>query len=434
MLNPRTLTLSQRSHTFTSSLELIEEVSRSLHQIARQARQHRRVLVGGERFRKPPDLPPELRYSRPPDPVDRFRQVICKYELWRGASAELSCEIRATWNYGSQPAVVRPGQTPKDSSPSPPFLLVDFAPRDGTGPERTLTIQVNLADGRRTAGPFSKRRLVGLSRQEREDFRHYYLKGLRRFEIDRLRSSDDRDRPWEQWSIMPRLGKVEERGHEQATHFALLLFLWRGGLIDDPIPPLGWWPLAKAFIEGRNRHSIQDAEVFEVLTRLRDHYAWPEHWKQLRKYVARVYSDVRFKPPRHGVPVAPEVAEALNWRRAWGEPRRRERRTHTASPLPSSIEQVAESSGVRPETVYRWIRAGKLEAKRLHGRLRLNETEQARAKNLAKPRRIRKLLMETLVEQRGKTPEAAKKWIQRRLGIGKTFAEIVRELQARRSP
>ena len=125
--------------------------------------------------------------------------------------------------------------------------------------------------------------------------------------------------------------------------------------------------------------------------------------------------------------LAPEAAEEITARRERGKP------------LSASLNQsrrldghdlrsVDEVVGVCRGTVYRWGRRAKIRLLRgKKGVACLDSTGFEAATALVQKRQTRKGIAEHLVQECGKTPGAAKKWIQRRLK-GHTLEQLHREL------
>jgi hypothetical protein len=152
---------------------------------------------------------------------------------------------------------------------------------------------------------------------------------------------------------------------EETTAFVLLVYLWQAKMLDLT-PETKQWAFAKAFL----RTKADEATLFLVLERMRRHYALPQHWKGLRQYVGRVLRSVQ----------GPDDA--------------------TRPPVPR-------------RTYFRWksrgLGQGEIEARRRH-------------------RLLRREAMAILTE-RGKSDEAARKLIARRLQAGESLTALISRLR-----
>lgn len=135
-----------------------------------------------------------------------------------------------------------------------------------------------------------------------------------------------------------------------------------------------------------------------------------------------------------------ELAESYeeDVRRANREALNRPRVRDWASPSRYSVEMAVyqlDSEGwkISPDTLYDWIRPRKLSAWQEKGWWRLDGDCLEEARRLLRERQERRVLMKGLA-QIGKSPEAAKKFLQRRRQAGKTPEEIAHEVKEGKRP
>ena len=174
----------------------------------------------------------------------------------------------------SRPSHVRPR----------PILLVDFARRGH--PSERFTLRVSLYDERRTVGVFTRRRITGRSQGEREKLYRAYLAWRRRREDNLVRDRIG----WKEWRIDPSLARAKDKqDHRRCTEFVMLLYSWQQGVVAlDPEKTPKTWMLAKKFL-----HARDDTRCFEVLAELKERYAAPQSWRQLRVYIGKTITGIR---------------------------------------------------------------------------------------------------------------------------------------------
>ena len=250
---------------------LVRAVARLLHDAARRAHRDRRWFLGGERVRGLPALPEDCAwYDGHPLPVDLRRSVVGTRVLYGVESPAVSGMIRVAW--GLEAGLPRP------------ILLVHFAPRGR--PSGSFTLRVRLYNERRTVGAFTRRRIRGRSQGEREKLYRAYLAWRRRGE----RNLVIEGKAWKEWRIDPRVaGAKDQQDHRGCTEFVTLLYLWQQGVVElDPEQTPETWMLAKKFL-----HARDDTRCFEVLAELKERYAAPQSWRQLRVYIGKTITGIR---------------------------------------------------------------------------------------------------------------------------------------------
>ncbi len=386
-----------QSVTFHSTLELVIQVSAHLHRIARRRRRDRWWFLGGEAPNEDEGLPAGWQWTYPPKTVDPKKDVVGSRILFQGSAPGLSCVIRALWN-------IRPDRRP--------HLFVDFL--SPSKEKKRVTIEVAIGEQHRPSGIFTKRAVRGLSLANRQrlwqDYRRWFSTPNRRFAKELL------------W-IEPSAARSEE-----VARFLLILYTWRHGIIElDPRTTPQEWKWVKTFI--KPWHVLEDGEAWEVLSDLRTKYGFPDRWRGVLKYVGRVVRGLR--PNNHGGEFQMDTEAALEQmeRRRRGNPVRsrgpgRQDDTDLLSPA-----QVAAGLAKSRETVYRWVREGILAVSRSsNGRLRFGPSVVEEAQKRIEARGMRLALTRRLVAK-GKNPEAAKKFNQRRLQSRKTPIEIAHELK-----
>ena len=177
------------------------------------------------------------------------------------------------------------------------------------------------------------------------------------------------------WHVTPRTTPLE------VTTLALYLFLWRAGLLEPfedgrPGRVIATGIIAR-HLRRRERKDTGDV-VLRVLEALRLRYSFPEHWKEFRRYLARVVGTVAERPP--------------------------------------AGEADAKKLGVGRATLYRW-RASGLDV-------------AARAQRLRERRQLRDLVK----EHTGKSSEAARKFVERALARDPSVASLARSIRSQKGP
>ncbi len=423
--------------TAGSTGKLITEVSAYLHRIARRRRRDRWWFLGGKAPSEDEGLPAGWQWTYPPKAGDPKTDVVGSRILFQGSAPGLSCVIRARWN-------IRPDRRP--------HLFVDFL--SPSKDKKRVTIEVAIGEEHRPAGIFTKRKVRGLSRAERQKLWRIFRRPYRRGTSEEWRESPrvTIEAGWGEPTpgggiVQPRATPYQRsrerlwvdprsRISEEVAQFLVLFYLWRHELVALSPPqtsaerPSDEWSFILTFI-GRWWRLNEEAEAQEVMNRLRDKYGFPDRWRGVLAYISRVIRDVRPKKLRREVQIGHEVAEALSYQRRHGKPSRSDNRSaQPDGPELVSVDEIAEALDVKRRTVYRWAAKRKLRVTcSAKGRLRFERpvVEEAR-RDLVGPRKVRLYLMEKLKEA-GKKPEAAKKFIQRRLQSGKTLMEIGRELK-----
>ena len=445
MSNTQAVARSQDAQIFTarSAWDLITEATACLLRIAKQHRRDRWWFLGGESIREPERPPPGMAWlGPPPEPIDLRRDVKGHRVIFRGTVPGLSCVGRVVWNLGPQKR---------------PLFLVDFTSRRLT--LITLTIEVGFGKQTRAATIFTKRAMRGLSLIERQKlwriFRRPYPRGTAevggkspRITIEagwgepapgtgiiQSQANPCQRSTWERLWIVP-----QTTTSEAVTQFLILLYLWRHDLIDvSPSATSKEWGFVKTFL-GRRWRVRDDGEVCEVLERLRMKYGFPDRWQGVLAYTARVIRDLRSKKPRREVQMDPTVAQERMERKRRGRPLKSGKpwTPQADGPTLLSANEVASASEVSKRTVYRWASEGKLAITRSRkGRLRFDlavvEARREEQRKLAGPRSEWRYLLQKL-DARGKTREAAKKFLQRRRQAGKTPVEIAHEVMEGKRP
>lgn len=167
-----------------------------------------------------------------------------------------------------------------------------------------------------------------------------------------------------------------QRTATEMTLAVLVLYAWRRGLIAEPTPGTKEWEAWNTLLRGpRPRNSVDDAELYQLLRILRARYVLPEDWRGLRRYIGYVIKALR----RH----------------------------------PRAKQRDADALGISRATLYRW---------------RKTATDQEVAAR-AKTKQLRLEAMRLLRDSFGKSPEAARKMIQRRLSQGWSPESLVQRLR-----
>jgi len=189
-----------------------------------------------------------------------------------------------------------------------------------------------------------------------------------------------------------------------ATRFVLLLYLYQAQMIDL-VPDGTNWRLIREFLDEERRATVDDVTVYQMLQLMRRHFSHPQDWKGLRLYIGRVLRAIRFKE--------------------------RDRRS-----------SILDSVDLSPRTAYRLMEAHKLPRIRLQelgrptvGSARKQMVEAFKAATSARFRtRALRREASSLLEAKGRTSEAARKFLYRRLQGGRSLEEIVGRLRRGRNP
>lgn len=279
---------------------------------------------------------------------------------------------------------------------------------------------------------------------------------------------------WRQIWIHPERQKVQD------VRFLLVLVLAQEGMIaqDSPIhhQAVGYLELEPATRPSRwdiqrgiapHPDLIRRQVASRVWEGLLRYFDAPEDWRALRGYIARLakmakaemlrgwgtgeQEDDNWQFPEVEAPPPDDEHDAFA--EAWDDPRRLKKiklpaeKKRVAVRLHSDFDTqgqeftireaaarlVQEGLSVRLNDLYRWIGKGCFTTRRYRGRQHLDGAGLEKARKLAKDREWRRKLRRDLING-GRKPEAAKKFLRRRLQAGKTLEEIDRELKEGRRP
>ena len=255
---------------------------------------------------------------------------------------------------------------------------------------------------------------------------------------------------WRTAWLQPQEEKAED------LRFLLTLILLQEEMIPEDLR-------AQAANYLKRFRGVSDAgTAFLVLDKLRRQFTEPEDWRALAEYIKLVVrGETKKEGPDHRtagedpteideqedpsvgiVPISTdrELAESYeeDVRRANREALNRPRGRDWASPSRYSVEMAVyqlDSEGwkISPDTLYDWIHARKLSAWQEKGWWRLDGDCLEEARRLLRERQERRVLMKGLV-QIGKSPEAARKFLQRRRQARKTPVEIAHEVKEGKRP
>lgn len=356
------------SVTVTDPWGLVTDATKTLHAVMGRYRRHRWAALGLDRS------PTVVRESR------MWHRV-----LWEGRTSGLSCAIRADWL----------------GADSAPMISVDFY--SGEGRARRLTVRVGLrGEGRLATLALRAPRALPLALRQR------WLKAARR--AGRRRSHA---RLW--W--IDATGR--DRTPEDLTRFVFLLYLWDAGLLKpDPASPKdAIWQFASEFVRERTRRRVpparrtnlgtasltNDGDLWLTLDGMRRSFNLPQHWKSARKYLAKVFRTLRAPERRSSREIL--VAEVPD--------HSRRRRGVWRDPAANTLQTYEPT--VPKRTWYRW---------RSRGDTREQITARARERDLRR-------MIRNLLEARGRSREAARKLIYRRLAAGISLESLAARLHRR---
>lgn len=218
--------------------------------------------------------------------------------------------------------------------------------------------------------------------------------------------------------------------HQQAVedvHFLLVLHLLQEGMIPATADQQ---TQAVEYLK-RFPGVGDDGTAFVVFDALRRDFTEPEDWRALRTYVKRVAHHMNAKERRQPGTVSlnpdnagigevhdegPEGTTLQDIRAHRGKLRLGHQEASPSYSVRAAAAQLAsEGRDISPDTLYDWIRAGKVSAQQERGRWRLTPADLNQVRQRLRERE-RRAFKEFLV-QRGRKPEAAKKWVQRRRGL-----------------
>jgi hypothetical protein len=195
----------------------------------------------------------------------------------------------------------------------------------------------------------------------------------------------------------------------------------------------------------REVHSVTpESCASEVFAGLISHFTEPEDWRALPAYVSRSAWAFRRGPRATPVPTASDsaaqedgddlsAAMAMDQQRT-GRQANVRRRDDWVSPNGLTVDQAHEHLAtegweVSQDSLYDWIRAGKVHINRERGRVRITDQGLKQARTLAQARVSRRVLLKGLIRQ-GRSSAAAKKLVQRRLKAGSSVAEQLNLLRS----
>lgn len=374
----RAVTRPQPTEVLTAETtwELVVSTTKALHTVMRRHRRDRWWFLHGQRVKAYPEPRPGYCWAPEPPPfLDLRKEIMGQHVLFTGQAPGLACTLRADW--------INPGH--------PPTISVDFR----QGRERAVTVRVGLyGERQRTPGPtlgkLAKthaaaspellKLLASLRPELAESLRSAGWSPARSLRAIRAVRAREPLRGDKLWWIDP------DHTPADATRFVFLLYLWQVGVIDLTAGDEAWG-FVKAFIQGPRYKDLEDGELYDILSRMRQHYALPQHWKALRVYIRHVIRDVRAK----------------------------------AGQRP---DKIAARLSISRRTFYRWRRQVARS-----GSANLTAEEWAEIGQRAERRALRREAMRILTDSREKSPEVARKLIQRRLGRGGSLETIVRKLR-----
>jgi len=223
----------------------------------------------------------------------------------------------------------------------------------------------------------------------------------------------------------------------------LLLDLARREMIDLDDSPEALIFVRRFLQPGGIRDERDALEVLGKFWSTKTRYAHPERWHGFLAYLGRVNHDLRWGRLGPEIPMDAETIARLagdpmedETTPRLADPRRRGGAGGDGWPGSSdseyapwrSVGDAARSLGVRPETIYRWARRGRIRLTRQGDQAGLDAAGFGTARELLDGRTLRADVMSTLMNGHGKSRDAAKKWIQRRLQAGKKLADLKAEL------
>ena len=174
------------------------------------------------------------------------------------------------------------------------------------------------------------------------------------------------------------------------TRFVFLLYLIQAEMIDFDRESEAW-TFVTAFARVKDSHQY---ELLLGLKRMARSFALPQHWKQLRKYLKQV------------------------------------RRTGAGEPS-QKMEAIAAKGGIPVRTLYRWL--NKIARKRGMPTAWLADDESAMATIQDRAeQRTRRRAANLALARTGKSKEAARKFLQRRIAAGETLEGVLKGLAKRR--
>ena len=324
--------------------------------------------------------------------MKRYRAVVRPSRMWHRVLYEvkgrdLSATIRADSYESGLPPIVsvdfyqpleprRPRVTwsinfgPPASATRPRIRKVTHSWEPTDPGTRRLTVRVGpKGEGRsRTSLNLSALKALPLA------YRQWWLKGMRRARAKKPLKGDAL------WWIDPDETPLD------VTRFVFLLYLIQAEMIDLNQESEAW-KFVTVFARVKDSHQY---ELLLGLKRMARSFALPQHWKQLRKYLKRV------------------------------------RRTGAGEPS-QKMEAIAAKGGIPVRTLYRWL--NKIARKRGMPTAWLADDESAMATIQDRAeQRTRRRAANLALARTGKSKEAARKFLQRRIAAGETLEQIIKHL------
>jgi len=428
---------------------LLERAAESLHAFCRKFARDRWWWLREEDFQEP-----TRRWTRQEIKSQRSAIVFLASEQ----APALRCFMRVTWNFH-----------PQRRFHPPVYLLVEFRQTPGMTEEAWTHFQEEpTLDRHRALWRVSKQVVVQVclgklaSRK-----RNKWQQALRRSDawrfdpkrrppleeqIQRLRQKGDKDgandlqvfidtlhpevkAKWENRET-PWWRTVWIHPHKQTAddvHFLLLLIL----LQEDMISLTEALQAQTMGYLRRFKGVSDDGTAYLVLEALRRHFTEPEDWRALRKYVGRAVRTLERGREWWAVPGDPEETHqrAVRHELRGTSPLRAPQLIDPDKEPPrwsiraAAAQLKAEDLAVTPDAIYDLINTGKIPCQQEGGRRWLDaeglEHVRDHLKEGVKRRALRLLLIE-----KGRTPEATKKFIRRRLKANMTLDMILQELGA----
>jgi hypothetical protein len=322
--------------------------------------------------------------------------------MWTGRAPSLTASIRmATYGVAENPVA-----------------MVECRAIATTGgePARKATIRVSLDATAREPDSLGLQTLSKVS----PELRRSWLKGARHLRARNRGSGYDR---W--W--------VDANTPEHVTALALLLWLINNRLVTV-LPGTPEWELARDLVQKILKRRLEDGDLYQVLghvfrpekasgdkalrrvdeqggdsLELQDRlsglrgFALPSDWRGLPRYLRRVVATVT--------------------------PRDRRRATKPLDEAIGADRHVLPQVDVPRRTYYRWLKETGAQGA---GR-RLDSQIRAKLEDRARTRELRRHAMNLLITRFGKTQDAARKFLQRRLAT-KSLDAVVGELNRGRLP
>ncbi|MCH8039054.1 MAG: hypothetical protein IH977_01755 [Nitrospinae bacterium] len=310
-------------------------------------------------------------------------------DLFLGQAPTLAATIRVdTYEFGEPPTVSLDLLEPHDPKHAWVTTCIDF----GNGPaarhpkitqtsrpwqptdkaNRQITVRIGLEGEGEPYGTLGLPPLKAMPEGERL----FWLRGARKVLAKEPTRGD------KLWWIDPTRTPVE------VTRFTLIFYLFQAEMIDlEQHPEIREWLMT--FLYRRT----EPGTMFLALRQMKESFALPGDWRQVRKYFAKAIQTVE------------------------GESR-------------TITKAFADEAGLPLATANRWRKTAGREQGYTKSRVPLNEPIRARVQELARQRVHRRAAMVVLTKA-GKSKEAARKYIQRHLAKGETFEAIIRKVGSR---